>query len=54
MRLSDFILRDLEPIAKQWEAFAATLLPAAGHMEPRELREHVKGMLQDVAMDLRT
>ena len=54
MRLSDFILRDLEPIAKQWEAFAATLLPAAGHMEPLELREHVKEMLRDVAMDLRT
>ncbi|CAG2126526.1 Adaptive-response sensory-kinase SasA [Cupriavidus yeoncheonensis] len=52
MRLSDFILRDLEPIAKQWEAFAVTLLPAAGHLESLELREHVKEILQDVAMDL--
>lgn len=54
MRLSDFILRDMEPIAKQWEAFAGTLLPAAGHMEPSDLREQVKEMLHDVAMDLRT
>ncbi|ACC75997.1 sensor histidine kinase [Paraburkholderia phymatum] len=54
MRLSDFILRDLEPISEQWEAFAATLLPAAEKMESLELREHVKEILQTVAMDLRS
>ena len=54
MRLSDFILRDMEPIAKQWAAFAGTLLPSAGHMEPSDLREQLKEMLHDVAMDLRT
>ncbi|GAB7521297.1 sensor histidine kinase [Paraburkholderia sp. 2C] len=54
MRLSDFILRDLEPISEQWEAFAATLLPAADNMEPLQLREHVKEILRIVAMDLRT
>jgi signal transduction histidine kinase len=54
MRLSDFILRDLEPISEQWEAFAATLLPGAENMESLELREHVEEILQTVAMDLRT
>jgi hypothetical protein len=29
MRLADFISRDMEPILAQWEAFAATLMPAA-------------------------
>jgi len=54
MRLSDFILRDLKPISEQWEAFAATLLPAAEHMESPELREHVEAILQNVAKDMRT
>ncbi|KXU87833.1 histidine kinase [Paraburkholderia monticola] len=54
MRLSDFILRDLEPISKQWEAFAATLLPAAEHMESPELREQVAAILQDAAKDMST
>lgn len=53
MRLSDFISRDLEPISEQWEAFAATLLPAAAHLESSELREHMREILQTVAMDLR-
>lgn len=54
MRLSDFILRDLNMISEQWEAFAATMLPAAEHMGSEELREQVEKMLQDVALDLRT
>jgi hypothetical protein len=28
MRLADFILRNMETILEEWEAFAATLLPA--------------------------
>ena len=32
MRLADFILQDMEPILAHWEAFAATLLPAAENM----------------------
>jgi hypothetical protein len=32
MRLAAFILRDMEPILAQWEAFAATLLPAAANL----------------------
>lgn len=54
MRLSDFILGNLEPIAAQWEAFAATLVPVAERLGPLELREHVEQLLKDVAADLRT
>ena len=32
MRLADFILRDMEGILVEWEAFAATLFPAAASM----------------------
>jgi hypothetical protein len=32
MPRADFILRDMEPILAQWEAFAATLLPTAANL----------------------
>ena len=54
MRLADFILRDMEPILAQWEAFAATLLPAAANMESLALRDHAQQILHAVAEDLRT
>ena len=54
MRLADFILRDVEPILAQWEAFAATLLPAAANMESLALRDHAQQILHAVAKDLRT
>jgi signal transduction histidine kinase len=54
MRLADFILRDMEPILAQWEAFAATLLPAAANMESSGLRDHAEQILHAVAKDLRT
>jgi hypothetical protein len=34
MRLADFILRDMETILVQWEAFAGTLLPTAADLKP--------------------
>jgi hypothetical protein len=37
MRLADFIQRDLEAILIQWEAFAATLLPAAADMDSQKI-----------------
>jgi hypothetical protein len=52
MRLSDFILRDMETILTQWEAFAATLLPAAANMESLALRDHAQQILTAVAQDL--
>ncbi|CAB3777889.1 Adaptive-response sensory-kinase SasA [Paraburkholderia ultramafica] len=54
MRLADFILRDMEPILAQWEAFAATLLPAAANMESLGLRDHAEQILHAVAKDLRS
>jgi len=52
MRLAQFITRNIETIVEQWEAFAATRLPAAVHMKPLELRDHAKEILQAIAIDL--
>ena len=54
MRLADFILRDMESILVEWEAFAATLFPAAASMTPLALRDHAKPILEAVATDLST
>jgi signal transduction histidine kinase len=54
MRLSDFIERDMETILAQWEAFAATLLPAARDLDSRSLRDHAQEILVAIAKDLRT
>ena len=54
MRLADFILRDMESIVAQWEAFAATLLPAAANMQSLALQDHAQQILQAVAKDLST
>jgi signal transduction histidine kinase len=54
MRLADFILRDMETILGQWEAFAATLLPAAADMRSLALRDHAQQILEAVASDLST
>jgi hypothetical protein len=54
MRLDDFIVREMEPILAQWEAFAGTLLPAAASMKPLGLRDHAEQILRAVAKDLST
>jgi signal transduction histidine kinase len=54
MRLADFISRNEEPILAQWEAFAASLLPAAACMESSGLRDHAQQILHAVAKDLQT
>ena len=54
MRLADFILRDMETILEQWEAFALTLFPAAANMKSLELRDHAQQILEAVAKDLTT
>ena len=54
MRLADFILRDMETILAQWEAFAGTLLPAAANMESLALRGNAQQILTAVARDLST
>jgi len=54
MRLADFILQETETILVEWEAFAATLLPAASGMTSLALRDHAKQILEAVAKDLST
>jgi len=54
MRLANFILRDMESILAQWEAFAGTLLPAAANMRSLALRDHAQQILEAVAKDLST
>ena len=54
MRLADFILRDMESILVEWEAFAATLFPAATNMTSLALRDDAKRILEAVATDLST
>jgi signal transduction histidine kinase len=54
MRLSDFIRRDMEAILSEWEAFAATLLPAAVDMNSDSLRDHAEQILRAVCKDLDT
>lgn len=52
MRLADFILSDMDRILVDWEAFAATLLPAANSMSSLALRDHAQQILEAVARDL--
>lgn len=52
MRLSHFILHNLEPILVEWEKFAATLVPASQRADQAMLRDHVKKMLETIAADL--
>jgi hypothetical protein len=44
----------MEAILANWEAFTATQLPAAEHMQSLALRDHAQQMLEAIAMDLRT
>ena len=54
MRLADFIVRNMENILEEWEAFAATQLPAAEGMSSLALRNHAKQILEAVTKDLGT
>ena len=54
MRLADFILSNMEAILAEWEAFAATQLPAARTMTPLALRDHARQILEAIATDVST
>jgi hypothetical protein len=54
MRVNEFILQNMEAILVEWEAFAASLLPAAGRMTSLALRDHAKQILEAVAEDVST
>lgn len=54
MRLARYIERNMLAIVAEWEAFAATQLPAAATMQPLALRDHVEQILRAVVKDLDT
>jgi len=54
MRLSDFILKNMETVLTEWESFAATLLPGAGNMTSLTLRDHAPQILEAIAHDITT
>lgn len=54
MRLSAFILKNLEPILQEWEDFARALGAVTESMDAKALRDHAKQILRDVAADLET
>src|SRR5690349_17935111 len=53
MRLSAFILTNIEAILGEWEAFAGSL-PAGASMAPAALRNDAERMLRFIAADLET
>lgn len=54
MRLSDFILKNMEPILQAWEEFARSVDTPLPTMDSRGLRDHAEFILRHVALDMRT
>ena len=54
MKLSKFIIENMEAILTEWESFAETILPAAETMDSLALRDHAKQILEAVAKDIET
>ena len=53
MRLSEFIMANLEEIVQEWAAFAATLLPEK-HFNDADLRNDAAQMLTTIAREMET
>ncbi|MGY8821045.1 MAG: ATP-binding protein [Pseudomonadales bacterium] len=53
MKLSVFILSNLEEILQEWEAFASTIEPLR-NADRVELRDHASALLHVIALDLNT
>lgn len=54
MRLSGFILENIEPIVQAWEDFARTLATPGEPLDSVALRDHAEMMLRAIAADLST
>jgi signal transduction histidine kinase len=54
MRLSEFILGNIEPIVQEWEDFARSLGTAGKLLDDAALRDHAELMLRAIAADLAT
>lgn len=53
MRLSRFILSNLEEILAEWESFASTVLPGK-QFDKAMLRDHAAEVLETIARDMET
>ena len=53
MRLSRFIISNLEEILTQWEVFASTVLPGK-QLDRTMLRDDAAEMLKTIAQDIET
>jgi len=53
MRLADFILKNVEPILVEWEAFARTVWPE-GKVDSLVMRDHAADILRGTALDMRS
>ncbi|MFK7605335.1 MULTISPECIES: HAMP domain-containing sensor histidine kinase [unclassified Pseudomonas] len=54
MRLSEFIVQNVDRIVDEWEQFAATITPPAENMDSVELRDHAKAILIAASRDMNT
>lgn len=52
MKLSTFILNNIEPILLEWEIFASSIFPSAQKDDSRKLRDYAKKILFVIAKDL--
>jgi signal transduction histidine kinase len=52
MRLSDFLMMNMELILRDWENFARTILPATEGMNQERLRDDAQEMLTTIARDM--
>ena len=52
IKLSTFILDEMQQILRVWDEYARTMTPAAEDMSWRELRDHGEAMLRGVAQDI--
>lgn len=53
MRLSEFILSNMNEILAEWESFAGAILPAAD-LDKLALRDHAPEILKSIALDMET
>jgi signal transduction histidine kinase len=53
MKLSKFILSDMEAVLQQWDEFAA-IIPSARGLTRTELRDHAREILSTIAADMQT
>jgi signal transduction histidine kinase len=52
MKLSRFIIDNIEEILAEWESFAKTLEPSSRDMSVAELRDHGKQILEEIAQEI--